>query len=71
MQGLRRGGLGILDLRRRQTRREHGKDSAGDLFWIDTWVAVHAVMDALQERTATAGCPARAGMPAFIIKTSE
>ena len=71
MQRTRCGGFGILDLRRRQTCREQGKYSTSDLLRIHAWIAVYAIVNALQEDVSSPGRRACAGMPTFIVKATQ
>jgi hypothetical protein len=55
MQFFRRGGFSILVLGCWQTRRKKGQHGLCDLLWVDSWFAMLAIMDALQEGAAALG----------------
>src|SRR5512136_2428821 len=63
--------LGILQLRRRHVRGEQSKYGAGNLLRIDAGVAMHAVVDPIQECAAALGGSMSAGVPAVVVKTAK
>jgi len=71
VQLLRRGSFGVLDFRRREARGEQGKYRAGGRFCVDSRIAVHAIMNAFQERRSAANGGARTRVPAFVIKAAQ
>lgn len=51
-QRSRRGSLGVLEFARRQARGEQRKNGARDLLAIDAGVAMHPILNALDERAS-------------------
>jgi len=71
VQGSGRRRFRILQFRCGQTRRKHRKYAADNLFGVDSRVAMHAVMDAIEKCRSAAKSCARAGMPALIIEPAQ
>jgi len=55
MQAFWRGRFCILELGWRQPRRKKGQHGLGDLFGVDAWFAMHAILNVLQECAAALG----------------
>jgi hypothetical protein len=71
VQRLRRGSLGVFEFPRRQPRCQQRKNGPRNLFGIDAGVAMHAILNAIEECASASRPGSPRWMPAVVIQSTQ